>query len=156
MWFEALFIPSPAPPLTLDNVLKAVKGVKNSNHLGEWGFGVLDTDSIKRQHDSDEAQCLKAVVEKFLLGEGRYQPSWRAVIYTLDMENEVELADKIRSFGEPVQGECSYLFIYSMCKLRWSYLILQMDLLNVVMYFCLISKIKALVCLWSRSDLNFN
>ena len=67
----------------------------------------MDPVSIKRRHDSDEA-CFKAVVEKFLLGEGIYQPSWRRVIYSLDRENEIELADKIRSFGEPVQGECTW------------------------------------------------
>ena len=130
-----------------------MEGVKDWTILGQWGFGVVDTDSIELQHDSDE-DCLKALVEKFLLGEGFYQPLWRAVIYSLDKANEVQLADKIRSFGEPVQGdhECSYLFIYSMCKLRWSYLILQMDLLNVVMYSCLISKIKALMCMPSRPE----
>ena len=89
-----------------------MEGVKNWEHLGiRLVFRVRDTVSIKRQHDSDEA-CLKAVVEKFLLGEGRYQPSWRRVIYSLDMVNEVQLADKIRSFGEPVQGVCSYFFTY--------------------------------------------
>ena len=87
--------------------MKALEGVENWERLGHWGFYVKDTDSIKRQHDSDEA-CLKAVVEKFLLGEGLYQPSWRAVIYSLDDRNEVQLADKIRSFGEPVQGELVY------------------------------------------------
>ena len=103
--------PSPAPPLTLDNVLKAVEGVKVWEDLGLWlGFDVVDTDSIKHQHVSDEA-CLKAVVEKFLLGEGRYQPSWRRVICSLDRTNEVQLADKIRSFGEPVQGECTSLIV---------------------------------------------
>ena len=84
-----------------------MEGVKDWERLGGvLGFGVLDTDSIKRQHVSNEA-CLKAVVEKFLLGEGFYQPSWRRVIHSLDMKNEVQLADKIRSFGEPVQGECT-------------------------------------------------
>ena len=102
--------PSPAPPLTLDNVLKAVEGVKVWKPLGNWGFGV-NTDSIKHQHDSDEA-CLKAVVEKFLLGEGDLQPSWRAVIYSLDMAVEVQLADNIRSFGEPVQGECTCTIVF--------------------------------------------
>ena len=82
-----------------------MEGVKDWESLGDQ-FSV-DTDNIEWQHDSDEAQCLKAVVEKFLLGEGRYQPSWRAVINSLDMENEVQLADMIRSFGEPVQGECT-------------------------------------------------
>ena len=83
-----------------------MEGVKVWECLGSWGFDVVDTDSIKRQHDSDEA-CLKAVVEMFLLGEGDFQPSWRRVIYLLDRTNEVQLADKIRSFGEPMQGECS-------------------------------------------------
>ena len=83
-----------------------MEGVKFWEHLGlRFGFGV-NTVSIKHQHVSDEA-CLKAVVEKFLLGEGRYQPSWRRVIYSLDDTDEVQLADKIRSFGEPVQGECT-------------------------------------------------
>ena len=83
-----------------------MEGVKVWEDLGGvFGFGV-NTGSIKHQDDSDEA-CLKAVVEKFLLGEGLYQPSWRRVIYSLDMKDEVQLADKIRSFGEPVQGECT-------------------------------------------------
>ena len=85
-----------------------MEGVQNWRNLGgTYGFGVKDTESIKWQYDSDEAR-LKAVVEKFLLGEGRFQPSWRAVIYSLDMAYEVQLADKIRSFGEPVQGELEY------------------------------------------------
>ena len=79
--------------------------VESWEHLGGAGFGV-DTLSIKRQNDSIQ-DCLKAVVEKFLLGEGHYQPSWRAVIWTLDYIEEVYLADKIISFGEPVQGECT-------------------------------------------------
>ena len=79
-------------------------GVKDWEHLGGT-FGV-DTGSIKRQNNSIQ-DCLKAVVEKFLLGEGFYQPSWRAVIWTLDYIGEVDLADKIISFGEPVQGECT-------------------------------------------------
>ena len=72
---------------------------------GVFGFGV-DTNSIKRQNDSIQ-DCLKAVVEKVLLGKGRFQPSWRAVIWSLDCVGEVDLADKIISFGEPVQGECT-------------------------------------------------
>ena len=81
-------------------------GVKNWERLGgRFGFSVA-TDSIKRQNNSIQ-DCLKAVVEKFLLGEGFYQPSWRAVIWSLDLIGEFDLADKIISFGEPVQGECT-------------------------------------------------
>ena len=93
-----------APPLTLDNALAAVKGVRDLGHLIAW-FGV-DIDA--RQCDSDEA-CLKAAVEGFLLGNGLFQPTWRALIYCLDRAKEVALADKIRDCGEPVQGECSYM-----------------------------------------------
>ena len=82
-----------------------MEGVKDWKRLGQWCFGV-DTDSIKHQYDCGEA-LLKAFVEKFLLGEGIFQPSWKRVIYSLDMDCEFQLADKIRSFGEPVQGECS-------------------------------------------------
>ena len=79
-----------------------MKGVRNWYRLSVW-FGV---DIDERQYDSSEAR-LKAAVEGFLLAKGRYQPTWRALIYCLDMVKEVALADKIRSFGEPVQGECT-------------------------------------------------
>ena len=69
-----------------------------------------ELDRIQRQRVSDEA-CLKAVVENFLSGKGLYgqpswyrQPSWRAVIWCLYKANEIQLAEHIRSFAEPVQG----------------------------------------------------
>ena len=61
-------------------------------------------DAIQRQHVSDEAR-LKAVVEAFLLGEGRYQPSWRSVIHALHEARESHLAEKIKTNAEPQQGE---------------------------------------------------
>ena len=82
--------------------MAAVKGVKDWYDLSVY-FGVYIS---RDQYDSDEAYH-KAVVEKFLLGEGRYQPTWRAVIWCLDRVDEIALADKIRNFGEPVQGECT-------------------------------------------------
>ena len=101
--------PSPAPPLTVDNVYKAVKGVKSLSDLSKWLLGLLHSefDAIVRQHGSDDLY-VKAVVETFLRGESlNYpHPSWRAVIWTLDKMNESHLADKILDYGEPVQGEC--------------------------------------------------
>ena len=65
----------------------------------------INLDDLEYQHDSDN--CLKTVVEKFLLGKGRYeQPSWRAVIWSLYKTNEIHLADQIKSYAEPVQGVC--------------------------------------------------
>ena len=61
-------------------------------------------DAIKRQHFSDEAR-LKAVVEAFLLGEGRYRPSWRMLIHRLHVAGETIVAEKIKTNAEPQQGE---------------------------------------------------
>ena len=79
-----------------------MKGVLDWELLRAW-FGVYID---KHQYDSDEAR-LKAAAEEFLLGNGDFQPTWRALIHCLDLAGEVALGDKIRSFGEPVQGECT-------------------------------------------------
>ena len=104
--------PSPAPPLTKDNILKTLEGVKKLETLSGWLLGSYIPSGYY-----DEAH-LTAIVDYFLQGGGLYQPSWRRVIYSLDEAGEIQLADKIRSFGEPVQGEWTSLF---MCvSLRWS------------------------------------
>jgi hypothetical protein len=61
-------------------------------------------DAIEHQHITDEAR-LKAVVEAFLLGEGRYQPSWRMLIHRLHEAGETHAAEKIKTNAEPLQGE---------------------------------------------------
>ena len=105
---------SPAPPLTIDRVYEAVKGVKNWRRFDEWLGLFSELDAIESQYGSDDL-CMKAVVEKFLQGEcSNYpHPSWRAVIRTLDNMNEIHLADQIIDYGEPVQGEwlCT-LYVY--------------------------------------------
>ena len=101
---------SSAPPLTLDNVWNVVKNVRSWRTLGEHVYSPFSfyLDDIQRQHVSDEA-CLKAVIEKFLSGQGRYSPpSWRALIWSLYVMNELQLAEHIRSFAEPVQGNESH------------------------------------------------
>ena len=71
-----------------------------------WGTeGRRKLDAIERQHTSDEAR-LKAVVEAFLLGEGRYsQPSWRRLINQLHWAGETSVAEKIKTNAEPQKGE---------------------------------------------------
>ena len=61
-------------------------------------------DAIERQHTSDDAR-LKAVVEAFLLGEGRHRPSWRMLIHQLHKAGETNVAEKIKANAEPQQGE---------------------------------------------------
>ena len=83
-----------------------MKNVRSWRTLGERVYSLLSykLDAIRRQHVSDEA-CLKAVIEEFLNGQGLYRPpSWRALIWSLYKMNELQLAEHIRSFAEPVQG----------------------------------------------------
>ena len=69
--------------------------LKDWNSLAGW----LNGDKCSSR------DSLKDVVERFLQGHGRYQqPSWRAVIFSLDGAEETHLANHIRSYGEPVQG----------------------------------------------------
>ena len=68
------------------------------------GYSSRELNDIQRQYDSDE-DCLKAVVERFLKNGGWFiQPSWRVVILCLYRANELQLAEQIRSYAEPVQG----------------------------------------------------
>ena len=73
-------------------------------HDYEGTEGRKKLDAIERQHISNNAR-LKAVVEAFLLGEGRYQPSWRMLIHALHEAGETSVAEKIKTNAEPQQGE---------------------------------------------------
>ena len=98
--------PSPAPPLTVDNVMKAVEEVKN------WGGFFLNLRGI---YSPNAKAHLKDIVQQFIQGKGHYQPSWRRVIYALDEVNEIHVADQIRHYGEPVQGVCTCVCV---CKFK--------------------------------------
>ena len=73
----------------------------------EYTF-VLDDDTttnldrIHDGHESDEAR-LRAVVEKFLR-EPWSSPSWRNVIWALHCEDEIDKAQQIMSYAEPLGG----------------------------------------------------
>ena len=73
----------------------------------EGSEGRKKLDAIERQYTSDDAR-LKAVVEAFLLGEGRHQPSWRMLIHALYEAGETSVAEKIKTNAEPQQGEWVY------------------------------------------------
>ena len=73
----------------------------------EGSDGQKRLDAIEHQHISNEAR-LKALVEAFLLGEGRHRPSWRMLINTLHWVDEGSLAEKIKANAEPQQGEWVY------------------------------------------------
>ena len=88
----------------MEEVLKAVAGV-NWRKLGEVLNGMLhafslliNLDRIFEEYESDEAR-LRAVVEK-----SWEDLSWRKVIWALYCANEIDKAQQIRSYAEPLQG----------------------------------------------------
>ena len=117
-----------APPLTLENVMSVVKGVRNwrtlakhlvytydkNNDLYSDYRGATDLDALQRKHRSDK-DYLKTVVRQFLQGKGgRYrQASWRAVIWSLYKANKIQLANQIRGYGEQLKGVsfCTLLYV---------------------------------------------
>ena len=87
------------------------RAVKSWSELGAYlCLNISKLEDMRHQYDSDEAR-LKAVIEAFLLGEGRYQPSWRAVIHALHKAGESQVAHDIESYAEAVQGECEWVII---------------------------------------------
>ena len=79
--------------------MKAVEGVKDLIELEKWLNGINYLSTIHNPNS-------KYIVERFLEGRGRLfqQPSWRAVIFSLDGVGETHLADRIRHHAEPIQG----------------------------------------------------
>ena len=86
-----MLFPQPHVPLIVENLLKASEGMKDWVSLASW-LGTFSSSS------------LKDAMEQFVQGQGRYQPSWRAVIFALDKAGDTPVANCIRSYGEPVQG----------------------------------------------------
>ena len=74
----------------------------NWRRLGEVLNGMLysytDLDRIFDEYESDETR-LRAVVE-----ESWRTLSWRVVIWALYCANEIDKAQQIRSYAEPLQG----------------------------------------------------
>ena len=99
----------------MDEVLRAVEGV-NWRIMGKMLIGEEEEEEVKdiytyiytnldRIHDeneSDEAR-LRAVVEEFL---SRANRSWRRVIWILYCAEEIDKAQRISSYAEPLQGTC--------------------------------------------------
>ena len=95
------------PPLTVDNILTAVQGVAWRS-LGEWLFSSNEDylDEIEGQYKSDDER-LHALIDHWLQSEGDEEPSWRALIYNLQLAEESRIVDTIQHFAEAVSGELS-------------------------------------------------
>jgi hypothetical protein len=97
----------------VEEVLKAVTGV-NWRRLGK---GLIEEenslytklDRIHDEYESDEAR-LRAVVEEFLNRPVPWRTtlwrtvSWRKMIWTLYCADEIDKAQQIRNYAEPLQG----------------------------------------------------
>ena len=113
----------------MDEVLKAVSGVNwrrlGKELLGQYDYGGFgdrvsrrtNFDIIHDKHKSNVA-CLRAVVEEILnTGAnitlvGLNPRSWKTVIWTLYRIDEIDKAQQIRSYAEPLEG--MQLLIYTM------------------------------------------
>ena len=104
-------------------MLKVIKGV-NWHSFGEQlchrRYCGTNLDKIVESCVSDEAR-LEAVVKHFL-DAGICKQSWRKVIWSLYLANQIELADpRIRSYAEPLEG----VLVYSHeCMIRRSTILL--------------------------------
>ena len=94
----------------MDTVVRALHGVRDWKWFGKKLFiwsDILDEDdklqAIGQQHNSD-GNYLHGVVEEWFKG---HPQSWRRIIYSLDRANESVVADRIRGYAEPPQGEWS-------------------------------------------------
>ena len=95
----------PVPPLTFDNILKIVKNLRRWHILDHCHYFSPNLTAIQHQH------CVSVTIEKFLSGKGDEQPTWRALIWSLFQSNEIQLAEQIRSFAEPLQGMGRYNYV---------------------------------------------
>ena len=96
-----------APPFNVEQIFKHVQGVKNWRVLGKWllGYDESKVDAIERKYSTDSDR-LQAVVQQWL-EDGGLPPSWRTLVWSLDRAGDIVVADPIRGFAEPPQGESS-------------------------------------------------
>ena len=95
----------------MDEVLRAVEGVNwrilGQNLLQEKELGNVCTymKNLGRIYDKNESNeaGLRAVAEEFLSEAGT---SWRRVIWALYCTEEIDKAQRISSYAEPLQGTC--------------------------------------------------
>ena len=118
------------PPLTVKNAIRYVKGLSLSSVLGEAFLELLNFSNgrFKKLKDLSISpdEKFKVYMTEWIEGdkeeEEEAEPSWRRLIWTLDVCEQVQ-ADDIRRFAEPHKGNgtscrhmCIYAFMLCACK----------------------------------------
>jgi hypothetical protein len=102
-----------APPLTLENILKFTKKVRNWRNLCD-ALGIRHSkiaEIVQLNHDIRKAtddDYLEAGILAFLRGEGGYQPTWRAIVHALLYESNgpyLALNETLRSYSKGPKGD---------------------------------------------------
>ena len=91
----------------MENVLKHTQEVKYWREVGKWllGYNEAKVQAIEREYSSKDDR-MRAAVQQWLQGEG-LSLSWRTLVWALDQAGDIQVADPIRGFTEPPQGESS-------------------------------------------------
>ena len=88
--------------VTVEAVLRAVEDVENFMELGKWlSVPVSKLHEIEQQY-TIEMERKRGVLEYWFMMDP--SPSWRRVIWALDMMNRHQAADEIRDNAKPVVG----------------------------------------------------
>ena len=96
-----------APPFSVEQIFKHLQGVKNWREVGMvlLGYDESKVEAIQSEYSTDSDR-LRAAVQQWLDGGG-LSPSWRTLVWSLDHAGDTNVADPIRGFAEPPQGESS-------------------------------------------------
>ena len=102
--------PPTAVDLTLENVVRAVEGVRNWKGSYFFGYPGLGTWLCVPDTKLDEIEALYSTVEERVRAVVEYwwavdpTPSWRRIITALDCTEQHQIADQIRHNAEPLTG----------------------------------------------------
>ena len=106
--FDACCVCSAVVPLTVENVVGALKGGESWRWkgLGGWlGVPHLKLDDIQRKFSSNK-ECMVSLTQWWM--KTHPSPSWRRVLFALDQMSggvQTRVVDEIHHYAEPLTGK---------------------------------------------------
>ena len=101
-----VFCPTTAPKLTVDGALRVVEGVRDWRYLGR--FLHIPESRLDEINQLSPSENKKALVTYWM--ENDPFPSWRRLLWALDVMVEKAIADSIRHYAEPLTGSQHSLY----------------------------------------------